>query len=470
MAKPVEMPKMGYDMTEGKISRWIKHEGDPVAVGDAIAEIETDKVNIEIEAFDAGVLRKIVRQVGETVPVGAVIAVIGEADEPIDLAALGIAGAPAAPPAQPAPAAQPAPTNGATAAAPAPAAAVPAAAPAPAAATAAPPAARPLPEGPLNLPPGGGFQRLTRPSIDHLKASPVARRLAEEYGVDLSRLKGSGPNGRIVKDDVEAYLRQAPAAAEPVPAAAPAAPAAPAPVPVPAPVAVPAAAGAEEVPLSRMRQTIARVTSQSKQQVPHIYLTIDVMMDAAMALRQQLNAALEGEGVKISVNDLVVKATAKALVKHRYMNASYAGDKVIIHPTVDIGIAVSLDQGLISPIIRDADKKALSVISQETRELAAKARNGTLRPEEFSGGTFTISNLGMFNIDEFDAIIVQPQAGILAIGAAAPRPVVKDGQLAIATTMRLTLSADHRVTDGAPAAVFLNEIRRLLETPMLLLA
>lgn len=460
MAKRVEMPKMGYDMTEGKISRWIKQEGDPVAVGDAIAEIETEKVNIEIEAFDAGVLRKIVRQVGETVPVGEVIAIIGEADEPIDLAALGIASAPAAPPA---------PTNGVAATPPARVAET--AAPAASTAAAAPPAARPLPEGPLNLPPGGPFQRLTAPSIDHLKASPVARRLAEEYGVDLSKLKGTGPNGRIIKDDVEAYLRQAPAAAAPVPAVAPAAPAAPpAPAPAPAPVAAPAAAGAEEVPLSRMRQTIARVTSQSKQQVPHIYLTIDVTMDAAMALRQQLNAALEGEGVKISVNDLVVKATAKALVKHRFMNASYAGDKVIIHPTVDIGIAVSLDQGLITPVIRAADKKALSAISQETRELAAKARNGTLRPEEFSGGTFTISNLGMYNIDEFQAIIVQPQAGILAVGAAAPRPVVKDGQLAIATMMRLTLSADHRVTDGAPAAIFLNEIRRLLETPLLLLA
>jgi pyruvate dehydrogenase E2 component (dihydrolipoamide acetyltransferase) len=219
-----------------------------------------------------------------------------------------------------------------------------------------------------------------------------------------------------------------------------------------------------------MRQTIARVTTQSKQQVPHIYLTVEVMMDAAMALRQQLNAALEGEGVKLSVNDLVVKATAKALAKHRNMNASYAGDTIIQHPTVDIGIAVSLDQGLITPIIRDADKKALSTISQETRDLAGRARSGGLKLEEFSGGTFTISNLGMFNIEEFDAIIVQPQAGILAVGAAAQRPVVKDGQLAIATTMKMTLSADHRVTDGTPAAAFINEIRRLLETPLLLLA
>ena len=232
---------------------------------------------------------------------------------------------------------------------------------------------------------------------------------------------------------------------------------------------VAAAAGAEEVPLTRMRQTIARVTTQSKQQVPHIYLTVEVMMDEAMALRQQLNQALEAEGVKLSVNDFVVKATAKALVKHRYMNSSYAGDKVIIHPTVDIGNAVSLEQGLISPVVRNADVKSLSAISTEMRDLAARARGGTIRPEEFSGGTFTISNLGMLNIEEFDAIIVPPQAGILAVGAAAKRPVVRDDQIVVATTMKLTLSADHRVVDGASAAVFLNEIRRLLESPMLLL-
>lgn len=451
MAKPVEMPRMGYDMTEGKISRWIKNVGDTVAIGDALAEIETDKVSIEIEAFEAGVLRKIVRQVGEVVPVGGVIGVIGSADETIDEAALGVAAGTSARAATPAQVATTAP---------------PAAPAANGQATPSAPVAPPSPSapvGPLTLSAGGGFERVTGPSQDGLKASPVARRLAEEHGVDLRTVSGTGPNGRIIKDDIEQYMRQAPAAPAATPVPEPVA------APVAAPMAVPMVTGAEEVPLSRMRQTIARVTAQSKQQAPHIYLTVEVLMDAAMTLRQQMNEALAADGVKISVNDLVVKATARALVKHRGMNASYAGDKLIIHPTVDIGVAVSLPEGLISPVLRNADIKSISAISQETRDLAGRARAGTLRPEEFSGGTFTISNLGMFNIDEFDAIIVPPQAGILAVGVAAQRPVVTAGQLAVATTMKMTLSADHRVTDGAPAAAFLNEIRRLLEAPMLLL-
>jgi pyruvate dehydrogenase E2 component (dihydrolipoamide acetyltransferase) len=234
-------------------------------------------------------------------------------------------------------------------------------------------------------------------------------------------------------------------------------------------VAVAAAAGAREIPLTRMRQAIARVTSQSKQQAPHIYLTVEVLMDAALALRQQLNAALESEGVKVSVNDLVLKAAARALVKYPGVNASFAGDKIIVHQGVHIGVAVSLDDGLISPVVRDCHVKSISAIAQETRDLAARARAGTLKPDDVSGGTFTVSNLGPDGPDDFVAIIVPPQAGILAVGSAAKRPIVKDDQLAIATTMRLTLSADHRVVDGAPAAIFLNEIRRLLETPILLL-
>jgi pyruvate dehydrogenase E2 component (dihydrolipoamide acetyltransferase) len=473
MAKPVEMPRMGYDMTEGKISRWIKQEGDQVQTGEMLAEIETDKVNIEIESFASGVLKKILHQEGDTVPVGEVIAVIGAPDEEIDLAALGVGGETAAQAEQPAAPSAPAaeapaattPSEPSTAEAPAAQAPAPTpaqAAPAPTPAQAAPAT---QPEGRLALDTGGPSQRLTAPSTDRLKASPVARRLAESHSVDLAQITGTGPGGRIVKDDVENFIRQQPAR----PAEAPAAPAAPAPAPAPAP-AVAVAAGAQEVPLTRMRQTIARVTSQSKQQAPHFYLTAEVEMDAALALRQQLNAALESEGAKLSVNDLVTKAVAKALVKHRYMNATFAGDKIVVHPTVDVGIAVSLEQGLISPVIRNADVKSISAISNETRDLAGRARAGTIKPEEYSGGTFTISNLGMYDIEEFIAIIVPPQAGILAVGAAIKRPVVRDDEVAIASIMKITLSADHRVVDGAQAAVFLNEIRRLLESPMLLLA
>ena len=478
MAKPVEMPRMGYDMTEGKIQRWIKHEGDSVSRGDVLAEIETDKVSIEIEAFQSGVLRKIVRQEGEVAQVGEIIAVIGEANEEIDLGTLGAAdgggtAATTAPPTPDQPGGptatvgaqtgapddnQPAPGQGEGGEA-EPDTSSRAASGQPAATQAT---NRRAPEGPLTLVPReGGIERRTGPSQDRLKASPIARRLAEEHGVALGEVSGTGPSGRIVKDDIENYLRQAPQAV-PVADRQPAAEQV-------APQPVAAAPGAEEVPLTRMRQTIARVTAQSKQQAPHFYLTVEVNMDAALALRAQLNQSLEGDEIKLSVNDFIVKASAKALVKHRFMNASFAGDKIIIHPTVDIGIAVSLEQGLISPIIRNADVKALSVISRETRDLAARARAGTIRPDEFSGGTFTISNLGMFDIDEFGAIIVQPQAGILAVGAAKKQAIVNDaGKIVAASIMKLTLSADHRVTDGAQAAVFLNEIRRQLETPMLL--
>lgn len=460
MAKPVEMPKMGYDMTEGKISRWLKQEGDEVKTGEMLAEIETDKVNIEIEAFASGVLKKIVRREGETVPIGEVIAVIAAPDEQVDLASLGVeaAGASAAP--------APAASNGQAAAsagagqgeggeaAPAAPAAVERGA------TAEGPASRGAqPEGRLALDAAGPMQRLSGPSQDRLKASPIARRLAESHGVNLAQVTGTGPGGRIVKDDVESFLREAPAAA---PAPAPAAPA-------PAPAAVPVAADAAAVPLTRMRQTIARVTTQSKQQVPHIYLTVEVTMDEALALRTQVNQALAADDNKISVDDMVIKATAKALAKHRFMNASFTGEAIVVHPTVDIGVAVALEQGLISPVVRNADVKSIGALAVEKRDLAARARAGTIKPEEFSGGTFTISNLGMYNIDEFDAIIVQPQAGILAVGSATKRPVVRDDQIVVASIMKLTLSADHRVVDGAQAAVFLNEVRRLLEAPMLLL-
>lgn len=431
MATEVTMPKMGYDMTEGTILAWRKAEGEPVAKGDILGEIETGKVNIEIEAFDAGILRRIVVGPGETVPVGAVIAIIGGADEPLPEPD-GPAAEPAASVPTPASDATVAPRNGA-AAPPAEAAAsvdAPAAtAPAPSSSTGDAPREAAVPEG-------------------RRRASPLARRLAAEKGVDLARVSGSGPGGRILRDDVVAAASR------------------PASSPAEAAVAI-AAADARE-PLSRMRRTIATRLGESWREAPHIFLTMAIEMDAAMALRAEVNAALEaGGGGKVSLNDLVVKAAARALRAHPKLNASWADGDRIVRGRVNVGVAVALDDGLITLTLPDADARPLSALAAEMAAKAARARAGALQADDLAvPSTFTISNLGMYGIEDFTAILNPPEACILAVGAALPAAVVRDGEVVVRTVMKVTLSADHRVVDGASAAEFLVTLKGLLERPL----
>jgi pyruvate dehydrogenase E2 component (dihydrolipoamide acetyltransferase) len=405
----VIMPKMGDAMTEGKVLRWLKRPGDPVRKGEPIAEIETDKVNVELEAEWDGILSRVLVEPGSAVPVGAPIAVLTLPGE--------------APPAAEAP-----PPQG------------PVASPA---ATAAPPAA-PVQAATPAAPP-------VTPPTGVVRASPLARRLAAEHGIPLETIRGSGPEGRITKDDVEAAI--AARAARPAPAGAPAGP----------PAAV------REVPLSRMRAAIARRMTESKQQVPHFYVTMAIAMDAALDLRRQLNARLP-EAAKITVNDLVVRAAALALRRYPNLNASFAGETIRHPAAVNISIAVPVAEGLLSPVLHDVDRKPLWVIARESKALIERARAGHLRPDDLAGGTFTVSNLGPYGVEAFAAIVTPPQTAILAVGAATPTPVVRDGAVQVATVMRATLSADHRVTDGAEAAQFLGEIRRLLEAPVWLAA
>lgn len=412
----VTMPKLGFDMQEGTLVRWLKQPGDKIERGEPIAEIETDKAVIEVEAFESGVLVKLLVEEGTTVPVG----------EPIAILDTGDGGAAEEPAAEAQPAAEaPAAAEPAKQEAPA-----PAQAPAPAPAAAQPAAAAPTTDG-------------------RVKASPLARRLAAEHGVDLRTVAGTGPGGRIVKADVLQAAQQAPA-----PAAAP----------------VPAVPTPEDkiIPMSRMRQTIAKRLTESKQQAPHFYVTMAIEMDKAMELRANLNALGDGE-TKVSVNDMVIKATAIALQKHPGLNVTFDGEAIHVHGAVHMAMAVALDEGLITPVIRDAHAKSLLQIAQESRALAEAARAGGLRPDQYQGGTFTISNLGMFGVEEFSAIINPPQGAILAVSAVREQPVVRDGELAVGRVMRVTVSADHRVTDGAQVAVFLQELKNVLENPLRLL-
>ena len=393
----VIMPKMGDAMTEGKVLKWRKKVGESVKAGEPIAEIETDKVNVDIEAEESGALLDIVVPEGQSAPVGARIAVIGAPGTRVERTPA----APAARPAQPAPARTPAPA-------------------------ATPPAA----------------------AAGRVKASPLAKRMAEEQGLDLARVPGTGPDGRITKEDVEAFLA----------ARSPAGPAR----------AVDGGPESTDETPSRMRATIARRMVESKQQVPHFYITTEVAMDEALRARQQVNTSL-GEGVRVTVNDFIVRAVALALRSFPNLNSAYADGKIRRFRRINIALAIALPDGLIAPVLRDCDRKPLLQISEEAKGLAERARSGHLRPEDYEGGTFTISNLGMFDfVESFIAIVNPPHAGILAVGAAQPRAVVRNGQLGMATTMKVTISADHRVTDGAEAAQFLGEIKRALENPFLL--
>jgi len=448
MISEVVMPQMGADMTEGTLLRWLKEEGDSVERGEIIAEIETDKANVEIEAFDAGIFRKALAQEGDVVQVGEVIAVIAGADDDISKYTGGER--PAAVAASPQAAAQ-------QAAAPAPREA-PATAPseAPTVSTQMPAGGRaPEPSGP-------GEVRAPQPAVTEtapprqngrVRASPLARRIAEERGVDLAGVRGSGPGGRIVKKDVESAVAGAPAA--PKPAAAP-----------PAPSVAPAQA--EAIEMSRMRQAIARRMSQSKRESPHYYLLVDVDMTEAMALRKQINDAVEEEE-RASVNDLIVRACAIALQQHPQFNVTADGERFEGQPAQHVCIAIALPDGLIAPAIIDAGAKSLREIARESKDLAERARGGSLRPEELTAGTFTITNLGGYGVETLIGIIQPPQTAILGVGTVMEQPVAREGQVVVRQLMKLALSADHRVTDGAQGAQFLSEIKSLLEKPISLL-
>jgi pyruvate dehydrogenase E2 component (dihydrolipoamide acetyltransferase) len=424
MAINIQMPALSPTMEEGTLSKWLVKEGDTVKSGDVMAEIETDKATMEFEAVDEGVIGKIVVPEGtDGVKVGTVIAVLVEEGESVPAAA-----APAATTPKPEPE-----VAKAAAAAPAP---VVTSAPAPAAAAAPASAA----------------------SGDRIKASPLAKRIAAQSGVDLGSLKGTGPNGRIVKADVEGK------------SGAPAPAAAPAPVAHAAPVAQDFGIPHEVEKLSNMRKTIARRLTESKQTVPHIYLTVDIRLDALLKLRGELNKALERQGVKLSVNDLLIKALARALLACPKCNVQFAGDTLLKFSRADISVAVSIPAGLITPIIFDAGSKSMSVISTEMKDLAARAKDGKLAPHEFQGGTASLSNMGMMGIKQFEAVINPPQAMIMAIGAGEQRPYVVDGALAIATVMSATGSFDHRAIDGADGAELMKVFKELVEAPLALLA
>ncbi|SFS02420.1 pyruvate dehydrogenase complex dihydrolipoamide acetyltransferase [Sphingomonas jatrophae] len=453
----IKMPALSPTMEEGTLAKWLVKEGDPVKSGDILAEIETDKATMEYEAVDEGVVAKLVVAEGtEGVKVGELIALIAEQGEDAEAAA----------PAK-TEAARPAPAADAEQKAEAPAEKGYGASPAddvvpdsaPAKAAAKPEAA--LPAKPAQAQADDG---------ERLRASPLARRIAAQQGLDLASVTGSGPNGRIVKADVEG-ARAGTAAPAPAKAAEPAAPAAEA---APAPASAPAAGTSdiphEEIKLSNVRKVIARRLTESKQQVPHIYLTVDCRLDALLKLRGQLNEALEPRGVKLSVNDILIKALALALLEVPSCNVSFAGDKLLKYSRADISVAVSLPAGLITPIIVDAGTKSLSAIATEMKTLAAKARDGKLQPHEYQGGTASISNMGMMGIKQFDAVINPPQAMILAVGAGEQRPYVIDGKLDMATVMTVTGSFDHRAIDGADGAQLLGAFKRMVEAPLAMLA
>ena len=440
MAIPVEMPKMSDTMVEGVLAAWLVDEGAKVSSGDVIAQVETDKATMDLEAYDDGVLLKRLVDAGGSVPIGGLIAVLGKEGEDIsdvlasygkgsvggDGAGTANAGVPDAP--QAAPEAAPQATSQPVAQA----------------------------EAPVSAAPAGDGR---------VKASPLARSMAKDRGLDLAGVTGTGPEGRIVKRDVEAAqtptAQAAPAASAPAQAAAPQA----------APSAPVAVAGEGEVrPNSQMRKAIARRLGESKFSAPHFYLTVDVDMEAATAFRAGLNTLAAAQGkAKVSINDLITKACALALRDHPYVNGSWSADAITLHKDIHVAIAVAMDDGLITPVVRHADRKGLAQIAEETRDLATRARDKKLAPDEFEGSTFTTSNLGMFGIAAFTSIINPPNVCILAIGAIRDVPVVKNGAVVPGKAMTLTLSCDHRVVDGAKGAAFLVDVQRMLEAPLTML-
>ncbi len=450
MSIEIKMPALSPTMEEGTLAKWLVKEGDTVKSGDIMAEIETDKATMEFETVDEGVIARIVIAEGtDGVKVGAVIAILAEEGE--DASAVS---APAAKSETPQPTddqfkGRPEPTD--------PNKTGTEAKPAERTITQAEDHGKPADAG--AAPSGGDGQRV--------KASPLARRIAAEKGIELSGVTGSGPNGRIVKADVDSAKPGA--AAAPASAKSDAAPAAAAPVATAKPAAVPDIPH-EATKLSNMRKTIARRLTESKQTVPHIYLTVDIQLDALLKLRGELNASLESRGVKLSVNDMLVKALGVALIAVPKCNVMFTPDQLISFKRADVSVAVSTPSGLITPIVVGADTKSLSAISTEVKDLAARAKENKLKPEEFQGGTASISNMGMFGIKQFEAVINPPQGMIMAIGAGEKRPYVVNGELAVATVMSATGSFDHRAIDGADGAQLMKVFKELVERPLGMLA
>ncbi len=441
MAIEIFMPALSPTMEKGTLAKWLVKEGDKVESGDVIAEIETDKATMEVESIDDGTVVKILVAEGtDEVPVCKLIALIAEEGEDVSDVEVPSGDAPKA--------------ETKTEAAPAPAVKEESA-PAPVADA---------------LPTSVNSQITDAEAGDRIKASPLAKRIAKQEGLDLAAVDGSGPHGRIVKRDVEAALEGGAAKAAPAAAAA----SAPAAAPAATPVAATEYGPHDDIPfreerLSNMRKTIAKRLTESKTTVPHFYLTIDCEMDKLMAQRKELNAKLADSGVKISVNDFIIRAVALALKKVPAANVQFAGDKMYWYERADISVAVAVDGGLVTPVVRGADTMGLAEISSAVKDLATRARDGKLMPEDYAGGTFSISNLGMFGIKEFGAVINPPQGAILAVGAGEQRPVVKDGALAVATMMSCTMSCDHRAIDGAVGAEFLAAFKGYIEDPITML-
>lgn len=439
----VQMPRLSDTMTEGVLSRWLKAEGDTIHKGDVLAEIETDKATMELEAYDEGPLTALLVDEGTTVPIGQAIAVIGTPSEVASSTpqATGTAEATRTPEATGAAEASGAPEASGPSA-PATSQSTPSGRAAPAPASSASPSAA--------APPAGGY-----------RATPLVRRIAREHGIDLGTVTGTGPHSRIVRADIEPIVAALgkPSGDQP-PTAAPSAAQGTA---QPAPAV--ATADDETVPLTKIRRITAQRLTESAA-VPHFYLTNVVDVERLLALRAEINTALSDGDERVSVTDLLVRACAVALRAHPLVNSSWAGDAILRHGGVHIGIAVATDAGLVVPVVRDADRLGVREIATQARSLAKRAQAGTLSLQELSDGTFTISNLGMYGIDHFTAIINPPQAAILAVGAAVPTPVAKDGDVVVRPVMKMTLSVDHRVVDGAPAAAFLRELTDVLQAPL----
>ena len=446
MTTELTMPQMGYDMQEGTVVRWLKAEGSNVEIGEPVAEIETDKAVVEFESYAEGVLQRILVNEGTTVPVGEVIAIVGEDSEVVGTTAE---------PESPAPVAEPEPAEEETHAA--------------------------IPLGAASVPPSDGTETPTAPEepgeVQRVLATPVARQLAAEAGIDLATVEGTGPGGRVTKDDVLRAVEAEPEA-EPEPVEAEVE-AEPEPVEAEAeveaeieveaePEAEPESEESDElVPLSKMRQQIARVTIRSKSEKPHFYVNTDVDMTAAMALRAQINQAMAADGVRATVNDLIIAASVLALKRYPKFNAYYEDDGIRMNDDVNVGVAMAVEEGLILPAIVGAGDMSLKEIAQASKDLSDRAQQGTLSPQEYSGGTFAISNMGMMGVTSFVAIIQPPQSAVLAVGAVQKRPVVThDDQVVVRQMMTATLSADHRIVDGAEGAMFVNEIKDLLESPL----
>jgi len=438
MAEIVTMPKLGFDMAEGTLDRWVIQEGEKVSKGAVLAEIETDKATVEVESNFEGIVLKQLVSAGEIVPINTPIAVIGEEGEEVDIDELLGEAAPSEPEAE-----------GSEAEKAAPEPAKEEERPRPQAQTEGPAEAH-LPEG--------------------VRASPLARRMADDMHIDLKKVRGSGPDGRIVKKDIQTYMEKRPEAEE-VPAVAPKAPK-PAPerpslTPL-APLPSTPAPESERIPLKRLRATIGRRMTESKQQVPHFYVTHDYDVENLLALRKRVNELLPEED-KISVNDFIVKAAALTLRQFPNLNASLDGDEVVHHGQVNIGVAVAVEGGLLTVVCRDTDRKPLRQISSELRTMIARARQGKVRTDDIEGSTFSISNMGMYDVENFSAIINPPEAGILAVGTARQTPIVKDGEIVPGWRMKITISVDHRVSDGAEGARYLQALEAYLEAPLTLL-